>query len=220
MSTITARRRSTRVTRLIGGAVAATVAALAVALSAVPASADPTDITSGHIDFVSVNVNDDATALTLGSNYEDTKWVPAGTYELVVPQTTFGGETGYIIPETQSEASSRGVPWAGFSGDEALSGVGFTADDEVTLTLTNVAFTPKPGTSGHGTVALSQNGTPWFTNAEGHAHTFVTDGAEEVFHQHVKWVFSAPGTYVLTFSASSDLGLDASPATYTIKVGL
>lgn len=218
IKTVTSVKRSTA--RRV--AITALFAAVGLGVGVVPAAASAQgDITEGHIDFVSANVNGAGTNLVLGSNYEDTEWVSAGTHDLVVPQTTAGGVTGYIVPETQSEATLRGVPWAGFSGDEALRDAGFADTDTVTLTLSSVSFTPKPGTSGSGTVTISQGGTAWFTAAQGHAHTFITDGDEEVFHEHAKWVFSAPGTYVLTFTGATTGPVGAAPAaSYTVKAGL
>ncbi len=222
MNTTTTNRASTRRKRTIAGSVVALATALAVGFGSSPAFADTTDITSGHIDFVSVNWHTGPSAgLVLGSNYEDIAWEPAGTFDLVVPSTTGPSGTGYIIPQTQAEANSRGVPWAGFSGDESLRDHGYVAGDQITLTLTSTSFTPKPGTSGSGTVAISQDGTPWFTTAGSSAHTFAVTGTDdEVFHQHTKWVFSAAGTYVLTFTATGSHGTAAGAQSYTVKVGL
>ncbi|MCI1833175.1 MAG: choice-of-anchor M domain-containing protein [Bifidobacterium sp.] len=208
-----------RIWRPFVGAAVAAVAAISMGIGATTAMAASQDITSGHIDVVSLNY--DGTGIELGSNYEDTAWKPASTYDLVVPWTTGASGTGYIIPQTHAEAISRNVPWAGFSGDESLRDI-LTNNDTVTVTLTGVQFTAKQGESNapNGNVTVSQNGQVWF-DQQGGSHSFaVTAGDDEVFHEHVKWVFSRAGTYNLTFESHTSNGYVASPQTYTFKVGL
>jgi surface-anchored protein len=198
----------------IAGSVIATMTALTVAFAATPASA--ADLTGGHVDFVSVAAN--GSQLKLGSNYEDTGWVAPSTYTLKVRSSAGTSGTGYILPETAAEASSRGVPFAGFSGDEDLRDAGFQAGSALTVKLVSVAYTPASGQTGTGTVSISQGGTSWFTNAsKTHAFTVEADG-DEAFHEHAKWVFSKAGTYKLTFSASGQ-GKSAGSTTYTVTAG-
>lgn len=198
----------------IAGSVVATMTALTVAFAATPASA--ADLSSGHIDFVSVAAN--GSQLKLGSNYEDTGWVAPSTYTLDVKSTSGASGTGYILPESSEEATARGVPFAGFAGDEDLRDVGFVEGDNVTVKLDSVTYAPAAGESGTGTVNISQDGTAWFTNSA-KTHTFVVEGDEgEAFHEHAKWAFSKAGTYTLTFSANAK-GKTAGSATYTVKAG-
>lgn len=200
----------------IAGSVIATMTALTVAFAATPASA--ADLSGGHVDFVSVAAN--GSQLKLGSNYEDTGWVAPSAYTLKVKSSSGASGTGYILPETSTEAASRGVPFAGFSGDEDLRGIGFNPGDTVTVKLESVAYTPASGQTGTGTVSISQGGTSWFTNSA-KTHAFQVDGVdeEEAFHEHAKWVFSKAGTYKLTFSATGK-GKTASSTTYTVKAGV
>lgn len=199
----------------IAGSVIATITALTVAVAATPASA--ADLSGGHVDFVSVAAN--GSQLKLGSNYEDTGWVAPSTYTLKVKSSSGASGTGYILPESSTEAASRGVPFAGFSGDEDLRNVGFAEGDTVTVKLASVAYTPAAGQSGTGTVSISQGGTSWFTNSA-KTHAFEVEGTEdEAFHEHAKWVFSKAGTYKLTFSATGK-GKTAGATTYTVKAGV
>ncbi|MEN0101463.1 MAG: choice-of-anchor M domain-containing protein [Curtobacterium sp.] len=199
----------------LAGSAVAILAALAVGLGSTPANA--ADLSSGHVDFVSVAAN--GSQLKLGSNVNDTGWVAASTNTLKVASTSGASGTGYILPESHDEADARGVPFAGFSGDEDLRDLGFVAGNTVTVKLESVAYTPASGQSGTGTVSISQGGTAWFTNAaKTHAFT-VESGSDEAYHQHAKWVFSKAGTYKLTFSASGK-GKSAGSTTYTVKAGV
>ncbi|GAB3400246.1 hypothetical protein GCM10027515_07830 [Schumannella luteola] len=204
--------------RRAGLATAIAAATLALTFGAVTSSASAADLSSGHVDYVSVAANG-ASALKLGSNYEDTAWVAASTYTLKVPSTSGASGTGYILPESSAEAASRGVPFAGFSGDESLRSVGFVAGDAVTIKLDSVTFAPAAGVTGTGTVAVTQGGAAWY-GAAGSSHTFtITGTADEAFHQHAKWVFSKAGTYTLKFSATGK-GKSAGSTTYTVKAGV
>ena len=210
---------------LLSTAVAA-VAALGMGLGANTALAAPTDISGyAHVDFVSLNYDAADDAIELGSNYDDTGWIPAGTYSLVVPWTTGEGNddegTGYILPQEIQNAIDRKVPFAGFSGDESLYQI-LLEGDSVDVTLEDVEVEPVDGGSA-GTVTVSQNGQPWYAT-EGNTHTFtVLPEDEEAFHEHTKWEFSQPGTYRLTFSSTTQadgVTYKASPQVYTFKVGL
>lgn len=201
---------------LLSAAVAA-VAALGMGLGANTALAAPTEISGyAHVDYVSLNYS--GGQFELGSNLNDTEWVPAGTYSIAVPLTTGASGTGYIIPQERTEAISRNVPWVGFSGDNSTWNRGANSVD---ITLSDIDFTPVNSNEDEGTVTVSQNGQTWFDSEED-IHTFDFDGEpdEESFHEHPEWVFSEPGTYVLTFSAETDNGGVAAEQEYTFNVGL
>jgi surface-anchored protein len=199
------------------GSTVAVLAALAVGVSSTPANA--ADLSSGHVDFVSVAAN--GSQLKLGTNVNDTGWVAASANTLKVASTTGASGTGYILPQTEAEADSRGVPFAGFSGDADLRSLGFVSGNTVTVKLESVAYAPAAGQTGTGTVSISQDGTSWFANtSKTQAFSVVAGGSDdEAFHQHAKWVFSKAGTYKLTFSASGK-GKTAGSTTYTVKAGV
>jgi surface-anchored protein len=222
----------------LASAAIAAVAAVSMGMSAGAANAAATDITGyHHVDYVSVNYT--GSAIKLGSNLEDTNWVPAGSYNIDVPSTTGASGTGYIIPQTKDEAVARNVPWVGFFGDESLWGItGASASSQLTLNLTGATYKPKTG-SGTATVTASQDGKTWFSasgfaaappatsnlpvTAGSHTFTFNGESDDEVFHEHTQWVFSKAGTYNLTFSAKTTIGgvtYTAPAQQYTFKVGV
>ncbi|UCM89348.1 TIGR03769 domain-containing protein [Streptomyces marincola] len=211
------KERSTTVRARVVSPLAAIVLALAAAIfGAGPAHA--ATWTSGHIDVVYAEATS-ATNLTLRTHPDPGPSVPAGTWDIAVPHTPALG--GYVLPESYSDSVAYDLPFAGFGGSSNLISSGaFSPGDTLALRLDSVVHTNPNGTPGTGTVTVSHGGTTWYDGA-GDRHDFSVRSGSSAFHEHAKWVFSAPGTYELKFYGYNSTTFGSwtgSTSTYTFVV--
>lgn len=196
-----------------------------------PASADeaphddrPIVITGGHVDLLYVDQeNGRFKLLTTESDSKPgdevkhqsdrvTIGVPSSTKEALPDQLKSLGSEGYVLPMTQKE----GVPFPGISLED-LDDVKFKT---VTFTFTNV--------TGPGKIAVSgQDPTGKLTPLLADKSFELKDGSQTILdhaaHQHMYWVFTAPGAYYFSAQATVDLGdgtvKTTNTATFNFAVG-
>lgn len=214
------------VSRLRTVAVGAAATAL-VAVVAAPSQA--ATLTSGHIDGFDIDAS--ATALSLSiKTYSpaDDDVAPAGTVLDVpaaalttVPSGTSyaclgaSGSSVYVLPQSESTASSLGTLWAGWNTE----GVPASGPASVSLELDVAGSTfPAGGRFALYTTSLSTATFRLNSNATSSC-TKSTFAINRNTHAHGNWAFTAPGTYTLRLRATAT-GLTASAwQTYTFDVG-
>jgi surface-anchored protein len=132
------------------------------------------------------------------------------------------GTPVYVLPEDATTASNNHLLFLGL-GTEEIDPADLAGD--ITLTLTNLVFTPEPGASGTASFAtynLDAFGVPTVVMDSGDGITAadsmdLTAGT----HSHVNWAFTKPGKYLVSFSASAPLtggGTATDSATFTFIV--
>ncbi|XKK38819.1 choice-of-anchor M domain-containing protein [Nocardiopsis sp. ARC36] len=195
-----ALRRARAFLLALAGAIGLTIAV------ASPAAAAVYDIDEGHVDVVHARLSGGSIVLEVKN--DAVPWgdpdVPSGLLSpaltaIEVPNTPALG--GYVLPESYSDATTHGLAFAGFGTDSTLSG-------SVTFTLVSASYSG----SGAGGFTVSQGGTPLFTPS---APSVTYSGP---VHEHVKWQFTAPGTYTLSFRAASG-GATSTTVPFTFVVG-
>ncbi|NKZ00433.1 TIGR03769 domain-containing protein [Nocardiopsis alborubida] len=184
----------------LAGAIGLTVA------MAAPAAAAVYEIDEGHVDVVHARLSGGSIVLEVRN--DAVPWgdpeIPSGLLSpaltaIRVPHTPALG--GYVLPESYSDATTYGLPFAGFASDSTLPG-------SVTYTLVSASYSG----SGAGGFSASQAGTALFTPSAPSA----TYGGP--VHEHVKWQFTAPGTYTLSFRVTSG-GASSATVPFTFIVG-
>jgi surface-anchored protein len=200
----------------------AVVAALAL-VTAAPAGAATTVLTTGHVDVVDVDYTAGALTVQLldGTSGTSVRRDPA-TVELdvlaaaktTVPNNTAyaflgtPGSTVWILPQTQN----ANLLWPGWNSTDVATGV--FQNNSLNLSLLSV-------TGGQLSVYTQSLGTPTvlFNSGDGLPDTKpLAAGA----HTHANWAFGAAGTYTVTFRVSGTLAATGATvttdATYTFKV--
>ncbi len=201
--------------------------ALTAAFGTATVWADPTTLSSGHVDIFEAEyeqVGVDPPTLHLGAHSDAGHFEPAdvilqvknaaytSTSGLPAPIITILGSNAWILPADTEAAATLGVIEAGIAkaGD-------FPDGNPVTFTLLS-AGASNPGnfvlfnTAVSNQIRLSATGTSIGTNS------FTLSSA----HLHWNWGFSAPGTYTFDMQASYTDPVDGllqSPVeTYTFQV--
>ena len=228
--------------RRVAGGIAGIAAAGALAFAGAGAANAATShhFDAEHVDMGYVSLNDDGSALVLGTNSDPTgTYYAAGEVNAVPSGDPCGANPTYVDPDADflvTAAAKAGGEWVlpdqqvvgklfpGFAGagEEIPDGTTSLLDaltpglDKVDVTLDCQAFV---GTgNGTATIEFSSAGT----TQTGDTYSFDVADLDEAFHQHPKWTFDAAGTYYLTFHASvedSTLGIaDSNQVTYKVVV--
>lgn len=204
------------------------IAAALALVGGTAGSAHAATISSGHVDVLDVDLVSGAftlnihTASPADDNVDPATTiidVPASTLT-TIPNSNYGclgasGSSVYVLPQSESTATSLGAPWAGWNTQGVPSG----GPASVNLVLDPATSTMPAGA----TFALytTSLGTPTFrfnTNTTGSCakSTFTVN---RNVHGHGAWAFTQPGIYTLRFQATGS-GATASPwVTYTFDVG-
>ncbi|MGA5503981.1 choice-of-anchor M domain-containing protein [Streptomyces umbrinus] len=181
-------------------------AALAVAgLAATPAAA-ATTLSSGHVDVLDSEWDGTDLHLHVHDEETDTEYEPADAI-LSVPAAAKVTNPGYgflgsgsqiwLLPDTETEADTAGVLFAGVSTEHLTSGT--FSNDTVTYRL--VSATRNGATTEDFSVYNDASGSPtrYFDSGSStiRSRSF-TVGA----HNHPSWAFEEAGEYKLTFTVS------------------
>ena len=191
-----------------------TTAALA-GLSLTQALAAPTIFSRGHTDL-GIAFEGGAFDLHVHAEEFDLEAEPGAavlrvlpTAENVIPSNSafsFLGSSGdpvWILPQDSDEAETAGILYLGIGSEEILPG---TFSGDLSVALTNVAFTPEPGSS------PSANFSVYTVNSGGVPTVLMStnDGIDSADtatitpggHTHVNWAFTQPGRYVVSFAVT------------------
>jgi|688.fasta_scaffold22953_6 surface-anchored protein len=199
--------------------------ALTAACGTATVWADPTTLSSGHVDIFEAEYEElvpGSPELHLGVHTDDGHYEPGdvllqvksaayrSTDGLPAPITTILGSNAWILPSNLEEAAELGVLEAGVA-----RAPGFPDATAVTFTMV-ASGTSNPGNfvlfNDAGTIRLSATGSTIGTGS------FTLTAS----HLHWNWGFSAPGTYTFGMQASYNdpvAGPLQSPVeTYTFQV--
>ena len=194
-----------------------TTAALA-GLSLTQALAAPTIFSRGHTDL-GIAFEGGAFDLHVHAEEFDLEAEPGAavlrvlpTAENVIPSNSafsFLGSSGdpvWILPQDSDEAETAGILYLGIGSEEILPG---TFSGDLSVALTNVAFTPEPGSSPS---APSADFSVYTVNSGGVPTVLMSthDGIDSADtatitpggHTHVNWAFTQPGRYVVSFAVT------------------
>lgn len=194
---------------------------------AVAAPASAATLSSGHVDVFDVDKSGSALTLSIKTPSDDDVDPGATTFEVppaaltTVPSGSSysclgsAGSPVYVLPQSESAATSLGVLWAGWNTE----GVPADGPASVTLRLDSAGSTIPAGgrfalyTTSLGTASfkLNTNGTATCTKTQ--------FSVNRNAHGHGAWAFTEPGTYELKVRATGS-GVTASPwQYYTFVVG-
>ena len=122
------------------------------------------------------------------------------------PAFSFLGSSGnpvWILPQDSGDAETAGILFLGIGSEEIVPG---TFSGDLSMALTNVAFTPEPGSS------PSANFSVYTVNSGGVPTVLMSthDGIDSADtatitpggHTHVNWAFTQPGRYVVSFAVT------------------
>jgi surface-anchored protein len=184
-------------------------------LSLTQALAAPTIFSRGHTD-VGIAFEDGAFDLHVHAEEFDLEAEPGAavlrvlpTAENVIPSNpafSFLGSSGnpvWILPQDSGDAETAGILFLGIGSEEIEPG---TFSGDLSMALTNVAFTPEPGSS------PSANFSVYTVNSGGVPTVLMSthDGIDSADtatitpggHTHVNWAFTQPGRYVVSFAVT------------------
>lgn len=184
-------------------------------LSLTQALAAPTIFSRGHTD-VGIAFEGGAFDLHVHAEEFDLEAEPGAavlrvlpTAENVIPSNpafSFLGSSGnpvWILPQDSGDAETAGILFLGIGSEEIEPG---TFSGDLSMALTNVAFTPEPGSS------PSANFSVYTVNSGGVPTVLMSthDGIDSADtatitpggHTHVNWAFTQPGRYVVSFAVT------------------
>lgn len=179
------------------------------------AAAAPTIFSRGHTDVgiafedgaFDLHVHSEEFGLEAESASDVLRVLPAAQNSIPGnPAFSFLGPSGnpvWILPQDGGDAEAAGLLFLGIGSEEIAPG---TFSGDLSMALTNVAFTPEPGFAPFGQFAV-------FTVNSGGAPTVLMsthDGIDSSDaatvtpggHMHVNWAFTQPGRYVVTFAVT------------------
>ncbi len=191
-----------------------TTAALA-GLSLTQALAAPTIFSRGHTD-VGIAFEGGAFDLHVHSEGYDLEAEPGAAVLRVLPtaQNTIppipafsflgaAGNSVWILPQDSGAAEAAGLLFLGIGSEEIEPG---TFAGDLSMALTNVEFTPEPGSSPGGQFSLftvNSGGSPTVMMS---THDGIDSADTTTFtpggHLHANWAFTQPGRYVVTFAVT------------------
>ena len=191
-----------------------TTAALA-GLSLTQALAAPTIFSRGHTDVgiafeggaFDLHVHAEEFALEAEPGAAVLRVLPTAENVIPInPAFSFLGSSGnpvWILPQDSGDAETAGILFLGIGSEEIVPG---TFSGDLSMALTNVAFTPEPGSS------PSANFSVYTVNSGGVPTVLMSthDGIDSADtatitpggHTHVNWAFTQPGRYVVSFAVT------------------